>query len=89
MWAPTMPCGARAGAKRPKYEMRRMPRRKSRWAAFLRPLRQRAQQRLRCVRFRECARRKVLRRLRRLLALARETQLGLAVPAIEQALAEA
>lgn len=47
MWAPIMPCGARVGAKRPKYEMRR------------------------------------------LLALARETQLGLAVPAIEQALAEA
>ncbi len=47
MWAPIMPCGARAGAERSKYE------------------------------------------LRRLLALARETQLGLAVPAIEQSLAEA
>jgi len=50
------------------------------------PLRQRAKDRLRCTRLRECGGQKVLRRL---LALARETQLGLAVSAIEQALAKA
>ncbi len=83
MWAPIMRCGARVDAKRPKYEMRRMPKRKSGRAPVLRRLRQRA--------LADWGRgsRDAEGELRRLPALAWETQLGLAVPAIEQALAEA